>query len=457
VGLLTQSLLQPLQAWIKTEFGTPPGAQVVFRFDRFGVTLTDEDFMLPGNPEMGISPEMAIERFSDLVNRAPVGVDGGDEVTFSEIDVDTSYYFRLVNPSEPFLPASLKGTAREHRIIAFNMLKAEAMKLWETQGLASVSGQIREFRPSTPAPINWYDSRGTTGWQPRTFTIAGSDQTPAAAALKWRMSPDDAQIGKAIQLPADEVRRLPAADVLRRAARLQRGDPVASAQLVAAPARLARPILRTLPADLIKVPVADRVLAKRRLLEDAPVRATTTSSSTTIAFDACLVRIDRPWMFWPFLVDATWDVPGIARGGVTQPNTIGALTWLPIGMLVIHNLMIRSNWSAQDVEASATATSFGPFDIAGKITNGVLSAPPGLQVIGWQLQQLPALPPNDEPPAAPAPAPTPKKQYTVVKGDTLWSISRMMYGDGKRWKKIAQANHITDPDKIKLGQRLIIP
>jgi hypothetical protein len=35
--------------------------------------------------------------------------------------------------------------------------------------------------------------------------------------------------------------------------------------------------------------------------------------------------------------------------------------------------------------------------VARKITNGVLSAP-GLQVIGWELQQLPVLPPNDEPP-----------------------------------------------------------
>ena len=77
-----------------------------------------------------------------------------------------------------------------------------------------------------------------------------------------------------------------------------------------------RPVLRPLPADLIRVPVADRVLAKRRLLENAPVKATTTSSQTTITFDACLVRIDRPWLFWPFLVDATWDVPGIGRGGI---------------------------------------------------------------------------------------------------------------------------------------------
>ena len=54
-------------------------------------------------------------------------------------------------------------------------------------------------------------------------------------------------------------------------------------------------------------------------------------------------------------------------------------------------------------------------------------------------------------------APDAPDQYTVVKGDTLWGIARMMYGDGKKWKKIADANHIADANKIKVGQRLIIP
>ncbi|GAA4601071.1 LysM repeat protein [Actinoplanes octamycinicus] len=461
MGLLTQSLLKPVQDWAKAEFGTPPGAQVAFRFDRFGVTLTEADFMVPGHPELGISPEMAIERFSDLVNRVPIGVeDGDDDVTFSEIDIDTTYFHRLVDAAEPYLPASLPGPAREHRITAVSVLKAEATAVWEKHSVASVTGQGDSVRLSTPAPINWYDLGNSAGWQSRSFPIAGSDQAPAVKTFQWRLAPDDAQIGKAVQLPAAEVRKLPTADVLRRAAQLQRGDPVEPVQFTAVPGAVAKPVLRPLPADLIKVSIADRMLAKRRLLENAPVKAATTSAQTTVAFDACLVRIDRPWLFWPFLTDVTWEAVGLSRGGLSAANAIGSLGWLPTGLLAIRNFTITSNWSAQDVEASATATSFGPFAVAGKIANGVLSGPPGsIQVIGWLLQQLPTLPPNDEVPAAPAPtpAPVPKRQYTVAKGDTLWKIARMMYGDGKRWKKIADANHITDPNKIKVGQRLVIP
>ena len=485
VGLLAQSLLQPVWDWIQAELGTPPGTTVVFRFDRFGVTLADADFMLPGHPELGFSPEMAIERFSDLVNRTPVDLGTGDDAVFSEIDIDTSYFFRIVNPAEPYLPASLSSAAREHRIAAFGVLKAEALKLWETLGLASVTGQIREFRPSTPEPINWYDMGNVTGWQPLTFTVAGSDQTRSSAVLQWRLQPDDAQIGKALGITAVEAQKLPTTELLRRAAHLQRGDPVPRPRVVGpippdilrardlpkpdvigggdvigsgrdglelAGGVLKRFFRPKLPSDLVDVPLNVRVLAKRRLLEEAPVKPTTTSSTTTITFDACLVRIDRPWLFWPFLTDATWHVPGSPRGGVTQPGTVGALTWLPTAVLAIRRLKVTSNWSAQDVEASAAATNLGPFAISEKISNKVLSAP-GLQVVGWQLQQLPTLPPNDEA----APALPPKREYTVVKGDTLWGIARMMYGDGNRWRAIADANHLADTNKIEIGQRLVIP
>ncbi|MDA1007772.1 MAG: LysM peptidoglycan-binding domain-containing protein [Planctomycetota bacterium] len=50
--------------------------------------------------------------------------------------------------------------------------------------------------------------------------------------------------------------------------------------------------------------------------------------------------------------------------------------------------------------------------------------------------------------------------YTVVKGDTLSSISESVYGDSKRWSRIYDANKATigsDPSKLKLGMKLQIP
>ncbi len=57
---------------------------------------------------------------------------------------------------------------------------------------------------------------------------------------------------------------------------------------------------------------------------------------------------------------------------------------------------------------------------------------------------------------SPAPKKTPKK-YTVVSGDTLFKIAKKFYGDGSKFKSIASANSIADPDKIKAGQVLTIP
>ena len=50
-------------------------------------------------------------------------------------------------------------------------------------------------------------------------------------------------------------------------------------------------------------------------------------------------------------------------------------------------------------------------------------------------------------------------QHTVVKSDTLYGLARMYYGDQRRWKEIYEANRttISDPNKIRVGQRLVIP
>ena len=48
--------------------------------------------------------------------------------------------------------------------------------------------------------------------------------------------------------------------------------------------------------------------------------------------------------------------------------------------------------------------------------------------------------------------------YTVMHGDTLWSISMKFYsGDGYQWSKIAQANSLANPDLIHAGNVLTLP
>ena len=47
--------------------------------------------------------------------------------------------------------------------------------------------------------------------------------------------------------------------------------------------------------------------------------------------------------------------------------------------------------------------------------------------------------------------------YVVKSGDNLSNISKSFYGNPNDYTKIAQANNISNPDKIQVGQQLRIP
>jgi nucleoid-associated protein YgaU len=51
------------------------------------------------------------------------------------------------------------------------------------------------------------------------------------------------------------------------------------------------------------------------------------------------------------------------------------------------------------------------------------------------------------------------RYHTVAKKDTLYGLARTYYGDHRRWKEIYEVNRnvISDPNRILVGQRLVIP
>ena len=96
-----------------------------------------------------------------------------------------------------------------------------------------------------------------------------------------------------------------------------------------------------------------------------------------------------------FVNDRSWCVPGVAKGQFTSPDRFGAtIPLLPIAALAVRNLNISGNWTTDDVSTAAMATDFGPFKVDGGIVNNSLSHA-GIQVVGWLMQRMPPLPPND--------------------------------------------------------------
>ncbi|MFC1652991.1 LysM peptidoglycan-binding domain-containing protein [Planctomycetota bacterium] len=64
------------------------------------------------------------------------------------------------------------------------------------------------------------------------------------------------------------------------------------------------------------------------------------------------------------------------------------------------------------------------------------------------------------PPPTPTPPPvSPPKYHVVVAGDTLSGISQQYYKTTTRWRDIVTANKnvLTDPNRLRLGMRLVIP
>ncbi len=73
----------------------------------------------------------------------------------------------------------------------------------------------------------------------------------------------------------------------------------------------------------------------------------------------------------------------------------------------------------------------------------------------------------EEPPVTPPPPPPPPPEpagmtgqtYTVQRGDTLYSIARRFYGDGKLWTRIDAANRgkYKSHTDIPVGTVLVVP
>ena len=73
-----------------------------------------------------------------------------------------------------------------------------------------------------------------------------------------------------------------------------------------------------------------------------------------------------------------------------------------------------------------------------------------------EITPTPTPEPQPTPEATPVPTPAPVS-YTIQKGDTLIGICAAKYGSDKRVAEICALNHISNPDDIKIGQKILLP
>jgi len=100
-------------------------------------------------------------------------------------------------------------------------------------------------------------------------------------------------------------------------------------------------------------------------------------------------------------------------------------------------------------EPSVPAPPPGSADIA--------TTPPTVEVVPEPAPEAPAPAEPATPPAEAGPAAPTEGTHTVVAGDTLWDIAEAAYGDGAKWKLIADANPDVKARDLKVGTTLTIP
>lgn len=117
MSLSLESLYQPLTDFFLHLFSTVSSSPILFRFDKFGSLISDQDFINPNHPELGYLPALVIEKFSDLVNHIPVDTGDGMNIFLSSDLIDDVYFFRLLSPSIPYIPDGIDDATKQTIII----------------------------------------------------------------------------------------------------------------------------------------------------------------------------------------------------------------------------------------------------------------------------------------------------------------------------------------------------
>lgn len=477
MALSLTSLHKPMNDFFLDLYGSSPGP-IVFRFDKYGSAISDADFIDESQPDRGYQANLATEKFSVLANRVPVDTGDSVQVVLSEAGVDEAYFFRCLAPSMPHVPAGSEPSVAEGVITSFSAVKQHALRLWASSNLVSSTGLDFDFRPALATPEDWYDLNRSSSWTSQSLQVSGDGGPVKGAGRLWRLKLDDVrmnQVLKAVparvvtptpvfraELRAVQVPELPRMALMSRAARLDQLQLDPARVAAAGMLRVAEPqpvearedggqftMFHKAVTQTARLPLTERLRVTEFLAENAPTEPVQTNTAT-VSFEYCLVRVDRPWYVDAFMHTAWW-VPGVVHGAITKADAPGGWFALPIGMVAVRRLEVRADWTSKDMANASLATDFGPFKVRFDQVSGRL-VHPGLQVVGWLLQLMPALPAADPPGTA-----VPGRTYVVQEGDTLWSIAVKLYGTGTRWPDIAARNGIDDPALVPVGRTLDIP
>jgi len=150
---------------------------------------------------------------------------------------------------------------------------------------------------------------------------------------------------------------------------------------------------------------------------------------------------------------------------------VAAVIVAAIGAVVGYDLMQGKNRTSAATESAARDDSGLTLvrDSSTPGTTGTETPPNAAAVIGEADRResgtVAAPPPQSDRTVTPIPAPAPPpanpapatEEYVVQAGETLAAIAEKKYGDPNKWTVIAKANPTVNPNRMKVGAKLVLP
>lgn len=140
------------------------------------------------------------------------------------------------------------------------------------------------------------------------------------------------------------------------------------------------------------------------------------SKNISVRFKYATVTLDRPWLNYTLFKLPGWSVSGIKpklfSNGTKQDQKDGLIPLLPQAFIVIRGVEITADWGQTDRDVISKAVSgsgrvgWGPFSVGGSYSHssskdtfkaeldGSTLKIPGMQIIGWICNVVPACPPQ---------------------------------------------------------------
>ena len=428
------SLIQSIYDTVFSSFVYPPRAgqpntqrEIVLSLEWPGQQIDISQYANPWLPQNPTGSQFATEMFSTLVDAVPlldaVYVDSG-------VTVEELYEFVLGAVATP-LPADANGEVPANPV---NTTLQNARQIFEQSKLASALHPALSYRASYASPTNWYDEAASQSWTQITINANQTQTMPNSPFVRtgglkrakdglWKLP--ERVVKPDILVKNDVIKQVSIRpDVLSQAVlsnktlvNLQVLKPAMMRSLMAQP-MMSRSILQAqtlqqiTPNPLLVKRIRPELLDKVDLVAVKDQNIDQQTKDLQISFRCCRVNVNRPWLMKSLLDVKGWTLPGQAPGSLstgTLENNTGSFPLLPISFIAIRDLKIRANWSKQDAERAARATStqetvgFGPFALSGSYAesgkvytssfDGITLSASGLQILGWISLVLPFTPP----------------------------------------------------------------